>query len=62
LLASVFYTSRKYIRKFTGDVGFTASAEKRLTSFTATLTKQKNEVSLEIDKMAIDPKIKKTMR
>jgi hypothetical protein len=56
LLPSV-YTSRKYIRKFTGDVGFTASAEKRLTSFTATLTKQKNEVSLEIDKMAIDPKI-----
>jgi hypothetical protein len=42
-------------------LGFTAIAEKRLTSLAATLNKKEKEVSLEIDKFGIDPNIKKTM-
>lgn len=38
--------------------GFTAIAEKSLTSLAATLNKKEKEVSLEIDKMGIDPNIK----
>jgi hypothetical protein len=40
-------------------LGFTAIAEKRLTSLAATLNKKEKEVSLEIDKFGIDPNIKK---
>jgi hypothetical protein len=58
LLPSVS-TLRSYIGKSTGDVGFTPIAEKRLTSLAAILGEQEKEVSLEIDEMALDPKMKK---
>ncbi|KZS08308.1 Uncharacterized protein APZ42_027789 [Daphnia magna] len=58
LLPSVS-TLRSYIGKSTGDVGFNPIAEKRLTSLAAILGEQEKEVSLEIDKMAIDPKMRK---
>jgi hypothetical protein len=38
---------------------FTAIAEKRLTSLAASLNKKEKEVSIEIDKLGIDPNIKK---
>jgi hypothetical protein len=58
LLPSVS-TLRSYIGKSTGDVGFTQITEKRLISLAATLYEQEKEVSLEIDEMAIDPKMRK---
>jgi hypothetical protein len=58
LLPSVS-TLRSYIGKSTGDVGFTQIAGKRLISLVATLGEQEKEVSLEIDEMAIDPKMRK---
>lgn len=48
-----------YIGKLTGGVGFTPIAEKRLTSLAAILGEQEKEVSLEVDEMALDPKMKK---
>ncbi|KAK4030658.1 hypothetical protein OUZ56_023931 [Daphnia magna] len=59
LLLSSVSTLRSYIGKSTGDVGFTPIAEKRLTSLAAILGEQEKEVSLEIDEMAIDPKMRK---
>jgi hypothetical protein len=58
LLPSVS-TLRSYIGKSTGGVGFTPIAEKRLTYLAAILGEQEKEVSLEIDEMALDPKMKK---
>jgi hypothetical protein len=58
LLPSVS-TLRSYIGKSTGGVGFTPIAEKRLTSLAAILGEQEKEVSLEVDEMALDPKMKK---
>jgi hypothetical protein len=58
LLPSVS-TLRSYIGKLTGDIGFTPIVEKKLISLAATLGEQEKEVSLEIDVMAIDPKMRK---
>lgn len=53
-------TLRSYIGKSTtGDVGFPPLAEKRLKSLAINLREQEKEVSIEVDEMSLDPKMKK---
>lgn len=52
-------TLRSYIGKSTGDVGFTPVAEKRLQLLAINLCEQEKEVSIEVDEMSLEPKMKK---
>jgi len=52
-------TLRSYIGKSTGDVGFTPVAEKRLQLLAINLSEQEKEVSIEVDEMSLEPKMKK---
>lgn len=52
-------TLRSYIGISTGDVGFTPVAEKRLQLLAINLCEQEKEVSIEVDEMSLEQKMKK---